>query len=142
MKRFYIFLIVVFCLPVVGFAQRDGDMTDGSRIAKPRNGATPDSIPSESISRRAGDRVFNTYPMPNAYHSDYAIAMPNGYRGDNCIPIPNAYQENPTRFTIKVDSIGSSVPDSVLMDKLDKLKQTLSKQNQQKKQHSNKAEQP
>lgn len=128
MNRFHIVLVAIFCSPLVGFTQHDRDMKDGLRIIKPTNRIAADSILSESMIKRAGDRVFDTYPMPNAYRGDYAVAMPNIYRGDNCVPMPNLYQENPASYIIKVDSIGGGMADSTLVDKYDEVKETFRKQ--------------
>ncbi|MFB2121162.1 hypothetical protein [Parapedobacter sp. 2B3] len=127
MNRCYNFLVAFFCLPVVGFAQHDGG-TGALRMMKPERRTVIDSVLSDSKPKR-GDRVFDTYPMPNGYRRDYAVAMPNAYRGDNCVPIPNAYQVGPGSFIVQTDRItGEHVVDSALMNQLNKL---LDKQKEQ-----------
>lgn len=140
MNGFHIVLIAAFFSPLVGFTQYDGNMKDGLRVVKPTNRVAADSILSESMTKHVGDRVFDPYPMPNAYRGDYAVAMPNIYRGDNCVPMPNLYQGKPTGYIIEVDSIGGGRPDSVLVGKYEKAKETLRKQ--QPTQQRLRAEQP
>lgn len=118
MNRLYVSLIAAVCSPVFGIAQDDGDK-NGLRAIKPENRIIIDSVLSGPKLKRTNDQVFDTYPMPNLYRRDYAVAMPNAYRGDNCVPMPNLYQGKPTRFIIKADSAGSSTPDSVRMDELE-----------------------
>ncbi|WP_353127715.1 hypothetical protein [Parapedobacter pyrenivorans] len=130
MNRLYVSLIAAVCSPVFGIAQDDGGK-NGLRTIKPENRIVIDSVLSGPTHKRTNDQVFDTYPMPNLYRRDYAVAMPNAYHGDNCVPMPNVYQEKPSRFIVKTDSAGSSVPDSALMGELDKLKDTLLKKQQQ-----------
>ena len=127
MNRLCIYLIALFCSPVVGLAQQEDGTADSLRLEKPE--AQVLVGPVRSKPQRADERVFNTFPMPNAYRSDSAVAMPNAYQGDNCVPMPNVYQNNPTEriIHVKPDSVSNFKPDSLLQRELDKLKDTLEK---------------
>jgi len=132
MNGHYLFLIAFFCWPMIGLTQQHPQDTAGQRLITSENRPVADSTLSVSTPKRVGNRVYNTYPMPNAYRSDYAVAMPNGYRGDNCVPMPNAYQETPAGSIIRRVEGAGGEPDSVLMERLDKLKETLGEQNRLK----------
>ena len=130
MNGLYIFLIAIFGLPAVGLAQQYGDIAHSLRVIKLEKPTVVDSTKSRSLLKQHGGRVFDTAPMPNVYRGDYAAPMPNAYRGDNCVPMPNVYQANPTEriITLKLDSTDKNTPDSLLLQKLDELRDTLEKQ--------------
>lgn len=117
-----LFSLILLCSPVVGFSQHADSTESKLRLPDLEVQVLVDSVRSERNPQRLGAQVFDTYPMPNAYQGDRAVALPNAYRGDNCVPMPNAYQAAPSRFTIKSENSGKTVPDSVLMDILEKAK--------------------
>ena len=129
MDRRCIFLIVLFCSPAIGLAQQADGSNDSLRLEKLEAQVLVGPVRSKRDLQRPGERVFDTFPMPNVYQGDYAIAMPNAYRGDNCVPIPNVYQASPTEriIIVRPDSVRNARPDSLLRE-LDKLKDTSKKQ--------------
>lgn len=130
MNGLYIFLIAIFGLPAVGLAQQYRDIAHSLRVIKLEKPTVVDSTKSRSLLKQHGGRVFDTTPMPNVYRGDYAVPMPNAYRGDNCVPMPNVYEANPTEriITLKLDSTDKNTPDSLVLQKLDELRDTLEKQ--------------
>ena len=130
MNRHYILLFAIGCSVATVFAQSE-DVADAQLADSAGQTTTGLAMFAATKPDRKDIRVFPTHPMPNGYRGDNAISMPNAYRGDNCVPMPNLYREKPTRF-ITVDSIGTNMPDSVLMDKLEKLKDQLKKEQRPK----------
>ncbi len=129
MTRYHILLLALFCSPLVGLAQHVEATNYGVRVIKPENQPLVDSVRSKWNLQHPGERVFDTFPIPNAYQTGSAVAMPNAYQGDNCVPMPNVYQDNPAEriITVKSDRLSDFKPDSLLQRELDKLRDTLEK---------------
>ena len=130
MDRRCVFLIVLFCSPAIGLAQPEEGSNDRLRLKKPEAQVLVGPVRSKRNLQRPEERVFDTFPMPNLYQENHAVAMPNAYWGDNCVPMPNLYRANPTEriITLKLDNASEDTHDTLRLQELDKLKNKLKKQ--------------